>query len=249
MKTVEPTNGFQVCGWMVTDLHLEGLELAVFALVHTFSQGRAGKYTGGAGYICSWFGISKPTALKYLQGLTERGLIEREEKEINGVKFVEYTTGKEFLRGVKNLNGGVKNFYPDNKYNNPPVVYISPNGDNNTTTPQGVSRPKFSKIEQMFLACGAKEEDLRDWKTARKGAPITEAVFNGMEREARKANIDIAQAVRICAENSWRGFRAAYLEGKKGSTTQQGGRTYMGDIKATYAKLQARWDEMGGQQQ
>lgn len=241
--TVEPTNGFQVCGWMVTDLHLEGMELMVYALVHTFSQGKAGKYLGSTSYICDWFGITKPTALKYLQGLCEKGLIERTEKVVNGVTFAEYEVSKEFLPPVKNFNGGVKNFYPDNNRDNPPVVSISNKLDISTTTPQGVSAPKSTQIVQLFLNDGCAADDLRDWITARKGAKVTEAVYKGMKREAGKAGITLAEAVRICAENSWRGFRAEYLERRKATATgsQQQGGTFMSDIQRTYDKLAAGW--------
>ena len=239
-REVEPTNGFQVSGWMVTDLHLEGMELMVYALIHTFSQGKAGKYIGGTSYICNWFGITKPTALKYLQSLQERGLIERTETVVNGVTFAEYEVSKNSLPPVKNFDGGSKNSLPKNIIEN---VNIPPVVDKSTTPPKGVSQPKFTQIEELFIAAGAEEDNLRDWKKARKGAPLTEAVFNGMEREARKAGITLAEAVRICAENSWRGFRAEYLERKNArkTVTLTGGSTFMGDIQRTYDKLAAGW--------
>ena len=237
---VEPTNGFQVSGWMVTELHLEGMELMVYAVVHTFSQGKAGKYLGGTSYICNWFGITKPTALKYLQSLTEKCLIERTERVVNGVTFVDYGVGKNSIPPVKNFDGGSKNSLPTNIIENiyPPVV------DKSTTTPQGESQPKFTQMEELFLAAGADEDNLRDWKKARKGAPLTMAVFNGMEREADKAGITLAEAVRICAENSWRGFRAEYLERHAKATataSQPQGGTFMSDIQRTYDKLAAGW--------
>ena len=227
---------------MVTDLHLEGMELMVYALIHTFSQGKAGKYIGGTSYICNWFGITKPTALKYLQSLQEKELIERTEKVVNGVTFAEYEVSKNSLPPVKIFDGGSKNSLPKNIIGNiyPPVV------DKSTTPPKGVSSPKFTQVEELFIAAGADEDNLRDWKKARKGAPLTQAVFNGMEREARKAGVTLAEAVRICAENSWRGFRAEYLE-RKGTKAGQTG-TYMGDINRTYEKLAARWAARGGQQ-
>jgi len=223
---------------MVTDLHLEGMELMVYALIHTFSQGKAGKYIGGTLYICNWFGITKPTALKYLQSLQERGLIERTEKVVNGVTFAEYEVSKNSLPPVKIFDGGSKNSLPKNIIENiyPPVV------DKSTTTPQGVSSPNTSNLKQLFLNDGCAADDLRDWITARKGAKVTEAVYKGMKREAAKAGITLAEAVRICAENSWRGFRAEYLERSRKTTAgSQQGSTFMGDIQRTYDQLAAGW--------
>ena len=209
---LQPTNGYMTFGWMVTDLHLEGVELSVFAIVYNFSQGRAGRYVGGTRYLCEWLGITKPTALKYLASLCDRGLIERHEKAINGVVVVEYTLGKEFLPPVKNLDGGVKNFYTEYKDNIPPYVSISDKSSIDTA-PQGAVSQK--DILRKFEERGCAPALLQDWVAARKGAKVTQSVLDGMQREADKAGISLAEAVRICAENSWRGFRADYLHRNK----------------------------------
>lgn len=225
-------NHFTVAGWMVTDLHLEGWELLVFALVYNFSQGSAGTYTGGTRYLCEWFGLTKPTVLKYLASLCEKGYLVREEQEVNGVQFVNYTPGKNSLPPVKDFNGGGKNSLPiSNKDNISPYVCKSDKSLLHTA-PQGAASQ--SDILKKFEELGCDAAVLRDWVAARKGAKVTQSVLDGMQREARKAGISLAEAVRICAENSWRGFRADYLH--KG-THREERRTVMQGMKETAAQL------------
>ena len=210
---LQRTHGFTVFGWMVTDLHLGGLELLVFAIIFNFSQGKAGKYTGGIGYICEWLGIARNTAKKYLADLEAKGLIEREAVVINNVNFWAFSVVSKFDQGGQKLTEGGQDLTIEYKDNIPPYVSLSDKSSKDTA-PQG-AKSSPSLILQKFLDLGCDPSTLDDWKAARKGAPITQAVLDGMQREADKAGISLAEAVRICAENSWRGFRADYLHRNK----------------------------------
>ena len=55
----------------------------------------------------------------------------------------------------------------------------------------------------------------RDWLRVRGRNPLTETAWAGMISEANKAGISPAEAVRLCAERGWRGFRAEWLEKDK----------------------------------
>ena len=55
----------------------------------------------------------------------------------------------------------------------------------------------------------------RDWLRVRGRNPLTETAWAGMVSEANKAGISPAEAVRLCAERGWRGFRAEWLEKDK----------------------------------
>lgn len=71
--------------------------------------------------------------------------------------------------------------------------------------PQGVSE---------LIAIGVEERHAIDWLRVRKGkgAPVlTETALKKLIREADKAKISVADAVRIAAEKEWRGFEAAWL--------------------------------------
>lgn len=77
-------------GWMRNDLGLKGNDLMVYAIIYGFSQAEQQKFTGSLGYLAEWCGATKAGIIKNLKNLLERGLIEKTDRYINGVKFVEY---------------------------------------------------------------------------------------------------------------------------------------------------------------
>lgn len=113
--------------FMVRDLKLKGAELIAYAIIHSFTM--AGQtFNGGTKYLMEWTATnSKPNILRVLKSLTDKGLLNKVEKTINGVKFCEYTTvvlkenqgGSEIEPGVvlKQNQGGSKT-EPNNKDNN-----------------------------------------------------------------------------------------------------------------------------------
>lgn len=95
---------YVVLDFMVFDLHLKGLEKDVYAIIYGFCQ--AGQtFTGSLQYLADWTQSSKPGVLKVLKSLQEKGLITKEEKIINNIKFCEYRTIE--LTVVNTVNGVV----------------------------------------------------------------------------------------------------------------------------------------------
>lgn len=74
------------------------------------------------------------------------------------------------------------------------------------------------KSEQHFdgmkalLALGVDAQVAADWLVVRKGrrAKLTQTALDGLCREAKKAGISAAEAVRICVERSWQSFNASW---------------------------------------
>ncbi len=132
---------------MVTELHLEGLELVAYALVHQFSQkSQAGLYTGGVPYLAYWLSISDLTARKYLHQLEEKGLIMSRRGSVDGVPYCYYKvidtqipkifgdTPKNFTDDPQKICVGTpKKFGVDNNIDSNKIVNILP------PTPQEVS--------------------------------------------------------------------------------------------------------------
>jgi hypothetical protein len=54
-----------------------------------------------------------------------------------------------------------------------------------------------------------------------KKAPLTQTALDGLEREAALAGISVEDAVRICVERNWQGFKADWLNNSKTSTSNQ----------------------------
>lgn len=116
-KALKPENHIDLHGWMITELGLKGSELIEYAVIWTFSQHTANQmFTGSLTYLSEWANISKVSAIKALNGLQEKGLIEKKEFYENGVKFCHYRAsdwgGKETLPGVKNFNRDSKETLP-----------------------------------------------------------------------------------------------------------------------------------------
>lgn len=134
-NVLDPTNGYIVHGWMVTELGLKGPELTTYAIVHQFSQSKAGIYKGGVPYIMAWLGCSDVSARKYLHNLEARGLIKSFDGDINGVPFRDYQVldnhiPKIFGDTPKNFTGDTQDFYGgtpkilgvDNKEDNKEII-------------------------------------------------------------------------------------------------------------------------------
>lgn len=114
-------NYYQISGWMINRLHLKGVSLSAYAIIYGFTQDGENEFTGSLQYLCDFCGgVSKPTIIKALKELTEKGYIIRREEIINKVMFTRYKVN---LQVVKNLNGGskdssendVKNLYGGSK--------------------------------------------------------------------------------------------------------------------------------------
>ena len=58
-----------------------------------------------------------------------------------------------------------------------------------------------------------------DWLQIRKAkrATLTATALTATKREADKANITLIQAIEVCCESSWAGFKAEYVSGKSKS--------------------------------
>lgn len=120
-------NYYQVQGWMINCLKLKGVPLNVYAIIYGFTQDGETEYTGSLQYLCDFTGgTTKPTIIKALKELVEKGYLLRQEEHKNGVQFNRYKVNlpllknfnrgsKEILTGVvKNFNGGSKEILPNN---------------------------------------------------------------------------------------------------------------------------------------
>ena len=99
---VNDRNYIVIQGWMITDLHLKGNELIIYACIYGFSQLDGQVFTGSLQYLADWTNSTRQTVINSLKTLIEKDYIEKSDKIINGVKFCEYR--------AKNLTGVVKKF-------------------------------------------------------------------------------------------------------------------------------------------
>ena len=129
MNEVTDKNYIVIQSFMVSELGLKGNELLIYAIIFGFSQTTGQAFHGSLTYLESWTNSTRPTVISSLKSLVEKGLIEKEEQTINGVKYCSYraknsTDGEETPQGVvknfnegskKTLQGVVKNFNEGSK--------------------------------------------------------------------------------------------------------------------------------------
>ena len=114
MAKLNDTDGFSINGWMVTELGLNGGDLITFAIVHQFSQSRAGVYLGNTTYISAWTGWTEKTSRSHLSHLVELGLIVEVRGRKENIPFCHYKLAPDFYEKhpVKITESPGKNF-PD----------------------------------------------------------------------------------------------------------------------------------------
>lgn len=66
---------------------------------------------------------------------------------------------------------------------------------------------------QTLTQLGVDHDHAKDWLEVRKGknAKMTETALKGVQREAAKAGLSLAQAIKMAAENAWQGFKAEWI--------------------------------------
>ena len=100
MSKVKNENFIAIQGWMVTELKLKGNSLLIYAIIYGFSQAEEQVFSGSLQYLADWTNSSKQSVINCLKKLIDDGLLGKNEKSINGVKFCEYYATK--LNGVLN---------------------------------------------------------------------------------------------------------------------------------------------------
>ena len=98
---------------------------------------------------------------------------------------------------------------------------LNPHTDSLNLIPDSL-KPKPVKVKNNTRPADAfirpddcPESAWRDWMTARKAKrlPNTETAWQAFKRECDVAGLTPADAVKVCAERGWGGFRASYMDG------------------------------------
>ena len=141
---IKNENYIAIQGWMVNELKLKGTALMIYAIIYGFSQAEGQVFNGSLQYLADWTNSTKQSVLNNLKLLLEENLIGKNEKIINGVKFVEYYTKN--LNGVlKKFEWGIKKSLMNNIDNN-----IVNNIDNNSKLLLDKSEYGNVEINEMF---------------------------------------------------------------------------------------------------
>lgn len=148
---VKDGNYFVVQSFMVKELKLKGLERDCYAIIYGFSQEEGQYFKASLKYLSEWTCSTKRAVMIALGKLMEKGLLDKTEKVIGGVKFVYY-------RGIY-FRGGEKSSIPPVKKVHHPSEKSSPNniGDNirnKITTDNKEDSPSFHSVESKNPTTG-----------------------------------------------------------------------------------------------
>ena len=93
----------------------------------------------------------------------------------------------------------------------------------NKTKPSFKKEAKYTKVDfkKKLISLGVLEQYADDWIRVRtdKKASFTESAINGIVKECEINNFPFQEAIKICAENSWQGFKYNWIKNKERNGT------------------------------
>ena len=197
-------------GWYFTilqemrEMGLKGNELIVFAVINGFSQNGNGSFHGSLAALQEMCGISsRHTIIDILKSLMDKGLINKTEVTLNGVKNISYSVC------AKNAQGGVQKLHrgcAENAHIYIKDINISPTEINN-------NKGKRFDFKNSLIEIGVSPEVAEDWMQVRKAARATntETAFNRIKHEIEKSGLSANECITIAVSRSWRGFQADWV--------------------------------------
>lgn len=199
---VNSENYFVVQGWMLSELGLKNNELLVYAIIYGFSQG-GNKFTGSLQYLCDWTNSGKTSVQNCLKSLREKGLIKKEDKIINGVKFCEYYATK--CWGITQSDMGITQSDTNNIDNN-----IENTVSKDTGRKKSLYEQCMDVIDVEFHDTEIKEE-LKSYLTVRiKSGRMSARSFRTIILEINELADTKEQAINIIRNATAKGYMKFY---------------------------------------
>lgn len=166
--------------------------------------------------LADFFQLSISRVSEVISSLERKGLV-RVELVRAGRQVVERRILMATPFGIPNTPSG-KAMNPFGKGDEPPSGKAKESNTSLSNTCEG----EDTRVRAPACPDGVPPSVWRDFLAVRKAkrAPITEIAMHGIIREAGKAGITLEQALVVCIERSWQGFRADwYVEQQQGKTS------------------------------
>ena len=130
----------------------------------------------------------------------------------------------------------LQNNTPDNTPNNTPITHRQHTDNTNLKKEKKEKKEKESKIEKdisndiskktfdfgkiLISDYGCDKQHVGDWLKVRKTkkASNTETALNRFIKECKDNDFEVSEAVKICAERSWQGFKAEWVKNTNNSS-------------------------------
>ncbi|AQX52450.1 hypothetical protein [Elizabethkingia anophelis] len=169
----------------------------------------------------------------------------KEYKEVKESKEDNILLGKESK--VENQD------FLSSQDNSNPKLPEEPEEGKEKSSAKKESEKFFSKrdFKKRLIELGAEEIHIDDWFKVRdkKKASYTETALNGLINECKKYSFLVKDAVRICAERSWQGFKYSWLDEKQknnGQSNNQSSKTGTGNVRNGNDKVSGTTEIIGG---
>ena len=180
---------------MITDLHLKGIDLQVYAILYGFTQDGETEFSGSQQYLCDFCGgVSRPTVANALKRLTEAGLIIKQTDPINGVIFNRYKISldhvKNLYMGEQNSLGGCKNTLQGGCkkiLHNKESIDIEDISNNNISS-------EFEQIWAVYPRKEGKKKAFEAYQRSRKNGVDFETILRGVRNYADKVRRERTEA-------------------------------------------------------
>lgn len=179
-----------------------GAKLVLIALANYANE--ANECWPSQATLARWTEQTDRTIRGHLQVLEAKNLIHRQSREVAGRFMSDFITlaidkvpdvapGRRKNLPTEKSSYGKKQQVPAEKSSANPYIY-----------------PSLIKDSRARESAGIQEDVWRDFLELRraKRAPLTATALAGIDREARKAGISLADALLLCCERNWQGFRA-----------------------------------------
>jgi hypothetical protein len=164
----------------------------------------------------------RKTVLENIKRLKDAGIIsDTEGRKGKTAQVTVYVINKEYQKRNSPENGTV----PKTETKSPVIPYEQsrysveavPKTGHGTINEPSIEPSKKQKTGAIALVDVSPEvmADFQKLRTAKK-SPLTATALAGIRREAAKAGLSMQQAVEMCCERGWAGFKAEWLHEQRG---------------------------------
>ena len=194
---MKDNNYVVIQGWMVSQLHLTGNALMVYACIFGFSQGGEW-YNGTAGYLADWCDCQKKYMLKLLKKMTDEGLLRKRTRDEHGVTFCSYqavTPEEGTEQQPKTPNQEYQSASPVHKVDHPGaqsapsnninIIYTRESKDSLVCASRCASDDGFAAFWAAYPKKKSKGQALSAWKKLKPDSSLQVVILKAIEAQKR----------------------------------------------------------------
>ena len=142
---------FVTYSWMTNKLNLKTVERDVFAIIYGFCQDGTSDFHGSLSYMATLTGYSRNSICTALKNLTDKRLLNKDEKITNNIKYCSYTINFDSIQATCT---GIQATCINNKANNKEQLSTSVDNINkNFEKSDFIGSAKKKKKTSLYSRC------------------------------------------------------------------------------------------------